>query len=565
MSTRQESIATGAKPRVVIDELPGDVKVKGWDRHEVLVETGGESALSLEEADGAIRLRCGDDCRVHVPRGADLEVVAVRGDASIRDVAGAVTCGEVSGDLRLRHVGPARAEAVFGDLSAKGVDGDLAVTRVYGDAGASAVHGDVRLESVGADARVEHVSGDVFVTAGADAVIGLTGPDTAATVADVVAAAMGSAQGGVEVDIEVDLGDGPVAPDRPVDSGAPGSPDMPGAATVPGWSAVAERDATAGEPGAAPPPPPSPKPPPAPGAAPSASAAGTARACQVRAGADIVVRVPSDVGATFSVASGSGDVDVRLPDAQVERDGASVRVVVGDGAARVDLVAGAGVTLAPTGPRIDDESWREMGAQFRVMGDTWREMGDQFRVMATEFAGRMESHLGDMAGQLHDRLSHVSATLPEVLVAAGLSEEEAARISGHIRQVGERATERAHRHAERAARAVERQVEAAHRQAEAAQRKAEAFSRRATVRVEAHRGPGGHGGHAGHAGHATPGERPATKKWVFRSDDRAPEPPREPVSAEERMMVLRMLEQGKISAAEAERLLAAMAGRAPEA
>jgi hypothetical protein len=38
-------------------------------------------------------------------------------------------------------------------------------------------------------------------------------------------------------------------------------------------------------------------------------------------------------------------------------------------------------------------------------------------------------------------------------------------------------------------------------------------------------------------------------------------PPAEPVSDEERMLILRMLEQGKISVADAEQLLAALEGK----
>nr|MBI2904428.1 hypothetical protein [Chloroflexota bacterium] len=97
--------------------------------------------------------------------------------------------------------------------------------------------------------------------------------------------------------------------------------------------------------------------------------------------------------------------------------------------------------------------------------------------------------------------------------------------------------------AEEAQRRIERHAEAAQRRAEAAQHRAER------------------------------GKRPPTSGWMFEgprppTPPRAPKPPwgpkapaTDPVSDEERMSILRMLEQGKINVAQAEKLLAALEGR----
>ena len=530
----QETIATVGNPRVVIDELAGDAKIKGWDRNEVSVEGHGGTPPTLTATDDGVRVQCAGDCRIRVPHGAALEITAIRGDGRIGEIEGPLTLGEVSGDLRLRHLGAAHVQAVFGDVSAKGVHGDLSVGKVFGDALASLVFGDVHLPNVGADLRVQDVAGSVTAMAGADATVTVMGMQPSGPWGGAEGRVEVGGEGGIEgwsamADASAEIGD--------IDIEVP-AVDMPSAPTP-----------------ATPPVPPTAPVPPEPVALADTPSPAANRAYDIRAGADIVLRVPPDVGVTVTATSGAGEVDVRVENAEVTRDGGTACVVLGDGAVPVVLSSGGSITLtgAAATARVDDRVWREMGEQFRSMGETWKEMGETFRVMAGEFAQRMEAQLGMMAGQLHERLGHVSDALPEVLVAAGLSDDDAERIAGHVRQAGERAAERAARHAERAARAVERQAEAIGRQAEVAARQAEAHVRRTVVKVS-------HGGEGG--------ERPGGRKWVWRADappgSRAPEAP-QAASSEERLMVLRMLEQGKISAAEAERLLAAIAGRAPSA
>jgi hypothetical protein len=125
---------------------------------------------------------------------------------------------------------------------------------------------------------------------------------------------------------------------------------------------------------------------------------------------------------------------------------------------------------------------------------------------------------------LNEQLSRLSETIGK----SGLSEADAERIARRAREASERATARAQ---EKIARAQERLA-----------RKMEAASRKAEQRGRAS---------AGRSVHAYP--------WP----PQPPNPPeaKEPVSDEERLMILRMLEQKKITLEEAENLLAALEGK----
>ena len=237
---------------------------------------------------------------------------------------------------------------------------------------------------------------------------------------------------------------------------------------------------------------------------------------EFRSRGDIRCRIRSGLNARLTLQSG-GDIEVEVPGAIVEGDSNQRVVTLGAGAARVSLQAGGDVTLT------------DISADPEAMG----EFGEEFGVMAEEFASQIESQIeSQVESQMADfeqQMADFERQLEEKL--GSLDSLRGKRIN-------------AEEIAARARRAAERDS----RKAEAAQRRAERDAERAKR-------------HAAHTGHA---------KQVFgftfgapRSpvSPKPPSPPVEPVTDEERMTILRMLEQGKISVAEAEKLLSALEGQ----
>jgi len=192
-----------------------------------------------------------------------------------------------------------------------------------------------------------------------------------------------------------------------------------------------------------------------------------------------------------------GESIVNLPGAQIENNAGQKVVTLKDGASQFNLRAQGDIAL------ISLSAESEMGANF---GERW---GDEFGQMAENLAEQIESQIEAQMGQFEkqltarlSRLDHLGATLSNV---KGLRMEAM--------------TQRAHQAAERAG--------------EAARRRAERLPR---------------GGFAWNFDFPGPGETPAA-------------PAAEPVSNEERLSILRMLEQKKITAVEAEQLLSALEGR----
>ena len=265
----------------------------------------------------------------------------------------------------------------------------------------------------------------------------------------------------------------------------------------------------------------------------------------VRTDSDLTCRANPEADALFDATAG-GDLYVGLPGAQIDGNGRHKLVRIGAGDPAVMLKAGGDLTLS--GAAAAGESFDDFGDRF----------GEDFGVMADEFAAQInttieteiQSRVADFERQMNERLAGLDTGTVHLKVEelAEKARRVAERQAEQAKRRLQRESETARRAAETAQRRADQQAERARRQAEAAQHRAEAFARRS---------------------------RTGTWTLGFASGPRPPAPPAPPVppippmpaaptaapvSDEERMTILRMVEQGKISVEDAEKLLAALEG-----
>ncbi|MFN2156054.1 MAG: DUF4097 family beta strand repeat-containing protein [Anaerolineae bacterium] len=213
-----------------------------------------------------------------------------------------------------------------------------------------------------------------------------------------------------------------------------------------------------------------------------------------RADGDIVARFPEDSSAHFVLEAG-GTLLAKLPEVEEEGQGRLVGRS-GEGSATVELSAGGALSVKMRGPG-------ETRAPFGV--DMGADLGAQIEAQIAESLGAFD--VGSVAQR-------------EVEKAMRKAEREIQRAHEHAQREHERAQERLRR----------------------AEEKAQEAARRAQERIERHRPP--NVGLFGKDVNVNLGAR------------HRPRRPR--VSDEEQLMILRMLQEGKISTEEAEKLLKAL-------
>jgi hypothetical protein len=267
-----------------------------------------------------------------------------------------------------------------------------------------------------------------------------------------------------------------------------------------------------------------------------ATAGGTARlrldivpdeGCKVSAGGDIHFRLPAEVNAAFRLSSGAQTLVLDLPDQRATLRQGEHSLTLGEGGAEISLSAGGVINLTA---REDAPGPADFHFEFE----------GEFPGVSPDFAERLAGQIDAQVQAQMSRLSEQMSRLSEVVGKSGLSPEQAERV---IRQAQETAEQAAARAQEKIARAQERIA----RKMEAAARKAEQREQRRADRRS-------QGWRFGSSFDWSPGSRPPAP----------PAPPRDksqPVSDEERLLILRMLEQKKITLEEAEKLLAALEGK----
>jgi hypothetical protein len=219
-----------------------------------------------------------------------------------------------------------------------------------------------------------------------------------------------------------------------------------------------------------------------------------------KADGDIIARVPPNANADLTLRSGRGQPRIKANlEQRVETDN-QVTGRLGDGGADVLLEADRDLVFSIRGSDVEGD-WSEFGVE---MGGLGAEFGVEFAGLAEEIGAQIEAQMAEMSAQLEEKLAAVAEW-----------DERAARAA-------EKAQRQAEKAAERLRRVAEQQVEKARRRAQKARVKS--------------------------------ASRPSSRAPE-------PEPASEPVSDDERMTILNMVAEGKITVEEAETLLEALGSR----
>ncbi len=231
---------------------------------------------------------------------------------------------------------------------------------------------------------------------------------------------------------------------------------------------------------------------------------------------NLFCRLSADASAEISVPR-AAQVMVDLPGI---RASAPVQtpyaLTLGEGDAHITLSANGNVVLDTHAPNWEEDFDLNVNEEVSGMADAVTE----------QIAQQVDSQVRMIEDQLNAQLSNLTMRLN----MAKLTEDQARMIEERAREASQRAAERAQERVRRAQEKMEHKMAAAQRRME--------FRMKAHERASRHAQRGWSFGGVSSAGQASPAD--------------------EPVSEDERLMILRMLEQKKITMEEAEKLLSTL-------
>ncbi len=239
---------------------------------------------------------------------------------------------------------------------------------------------------------------------------------------------------------------------------------------------------------------------------------------KIQAGGDIYCYLPDDADAQISLTSEGERIKVRLPQGSKTFPQAQYKLTLGEGAASLTLIASGAVYLF-----IEKSGWSETEPAHSFPGAMPGNYGEQ---IAQQIEAQMQAQMAEITRRLNEQMEHLTDRLGKI----GLTTEESERIVEQARRASEREASRAQEKLRRAQEKLERKLEAQRRRAEQHAQMADRRSRRHTWSFE----------------WPAPATPPASSKDAS--------------TEEERLMILRMLEQKKITLEQADQLLSALEG-----
>jgi hypothetical protein len=250
------------------------------------------------------------------------------------------------------------------------------------------------------------------------------------------------------------------------------------------------------------------------------------QAYNIQAAGNIRCHVPADANAEFDISCGSQRIRVKtLEGTETIKENSHI-LKMGDGGAPVKLTAGGSVDIISQKTGLDDVE------SFEV------DLGTEISSLADEIADQTTQHIEAQMEMLEEQLNAQMTSLSVSLGATGMSEDRVKQVEERLIRAKQRAAERAEAASLRAQAKMERKLAAAQRKAE---RKARAAAAREARRERKRSG--------------------ISAPEVVITPPPVRVQPKEPVSEEERMMILQMLQEKKITVEQAEQLLSALDGR----
>lgn len=231
------------------------------------------------------------------------------------------------------------------------------------------------------------------------------------------------------------------------------------------------------------------------------------QAYSIKTGSDISISVPEDSNAELSIKSGSKDISLKLGSTDEKVSDGDFTKQIGEGGPSVKLIAGGSVFIAS-----DNYNWLS----------PFQTNAEQFESIAVDFSAQTAKQIKNNLGHMEITLRESLSSLPESMESAGLSEENLQQIKTRIEESSRLAIQKAELAAAKVQAKVEKSVAKAQRKAQKAKRKANKFD--------------------------------LDQFFASQAEKKS-------VSDSERLIILEMLQEKKISPEEADDLLKALEGK----
>lgn len=149
--------AISDKPAITIRALR-DLHLEGWERQEVSIKCRNEQSIMVQLAGDVLQVTCMENAELAVPLASVIQVDKVGGDGEFQKLDGVLNIQSISGDASFQQLqAPMAVRSIGGDCSVDQVN-TFQFEKIGGDATIKSVTGPLSIRHVGGDGSFEDVA-----------------------------------------------------------------------------------------------------------------------------------------------------------------------------------------------------------------------------------------------------------------------------------------------------------------------------------------------------------------------------------------------------------------------
>lgn len=173
---KSKSFKIGNNGKLSININSGDIKIKSWDKDEVLIRTDSKeelNSLKINQTGNEIQINTGSsfgsfgsiDLQISLPANIELDIKTSYGDIIIDgNINGKIICSTMGGDIITQNVqGNINIKTMGGDIKVGDITGETMISTLGGDIITGKLSGKGNIVTHGGDINIKEATNDLIL------------------------------------------------------------------------------------------------------------------------------------------------------------------------------------------------------------------------------------------------------------------------------------------------------------------------------------------------------------------------------------------------------------------
>ena len=160
---------TSYEPKIILQQVDGNLRIKGWDRPEVRFDADNPDDLEITQDGTTFTVICRSNLYLRLPTTASIDIKQVHGNGNFKSVEGDIHLAKLQGNATFKLVGSIEVESLQGNLTASRIEGSLKAHNIEGNANVRDVEDILSIQGLAGHLTFRGAAAEIDCKAGGNA------------------------------------------------------------------------------------------------------------------------------------------------------------------------------------------------------------------------------------------------------------------------------------------------------------------------------------------------------------------------------------------------------------